>query len=183
MYTTYVLTAQTAILQRDTGRLADCLWTCEFFQFAIKRHTVLLWHGVWRRSILTRIDDSALNSTTVHCYLKLLGLLVRIVHRSELQTIHNVSANKSVSVLRIMVCSMYWGGSDEIARKLMSISPCNPSGHLSHPPDLTFRNHTFCPHHQNKRLFPYTDTNWLLFITEMEILLRGTIWVFTVHSG
>jgi hypothetical protein len=52
---------------------------------------------------MTRTDDTGLNFTTAHCYLKLLGLLVRIVHRAPFQAVHNVSATKSVSVLRRMV--------------------------------------------------------------------------------
>ena len=42
-------------------------------------------------------------STAVLCYLKLLRLLVRNVHRSKFKTVHNVSTNKSVSILRRMV--------------------------------------------------------------------------------
>ena len=78
-----------AILQRDTRRLADCLWTREFFHFVIKRRTVLLLHGLCGGWKLTRTDDIGLKSTTLPYYLELLGFLVHFVHRSVSQTEQN----------------------------------------------------------------------------------------------
>ena len=57
---------------------------------------------------------------------------------------------------------------------------------------LTFNNSTFCPYSvfvcfvwiwEQTAIIPLYSTDWLVFISKMECLLRGTDWIFKHNSG